>query len=55
MTLPSQHLATGDLEARERRAHEVRDQAQVLGDEIQIGVYQDAEDGLALRNLRGLV
>ena len=54
MALPAKHAVAGDAEPRQRLADEVRDDAQVLGDDLGPGVSEDAQDALTERGLLGL-
>ena len=52
---PPQDLATGNVQGRKRRLEEVRDEAKILGDEIQPAPRQQPEDLGALGDLRGFI
>ncbi len=47
MSLPAKHAIAGDAESSERLANEVRDDAQVLGNDLGSGVTENTQDALA--------
>ena len=53
--LPPKHAEAGDAEPRERRADEIGHRAEILGDDLDAGLAEDAEHPLAERDLRRLV
>src|SRR5207247_9166359 len=55
VALPAEHATAGDAEPRERRAHEIGDGAEILGDDLRARAAEDLEETLAERLLRSLV
>src|SRR6185503_20876803 len=55
IALPTEDLAAGNLEARERGADEAGNHAEILGDDRRAGVAEQLENRFALPGLRGLL
>src|SRR3954465_9999430 len=55
VALPAQHLEAGDADPRQRLAHEVGDDAEVLGDDAGALLAEECEEPFALPRLRRFV
>ena len=53
--LPAPHLVARDAKPHDRLTHERGNRPEVLDTDVGLGVHHDAQDGLAERNLIGLV
>ena len=55
VALPAQHLVAGDLQARQRRAHEIGNQPEVFRGDLRAGGDEQLQDAFALPALLRLV
>src|SRR5207253_31803 len=55
VTLPAEHFETGNAKPRERRADEIGDDSEILGDDFRAGLAKDREHAFAERDLRRFV
>src|SRR5688572_18846351 len=53
--LPPQHFETRDAQTPQRLPDEVRDEAEILGNDLRAGLLEDPHDALALGDLRWFV